>query len=186
MGPCPKCKYGRLIKSGPGYRCLNRNANRADCRGFVRDPFRNVTRVPEELKILFNFLMVYEFTCRDAPKNELAKKTKNEKPPVLNYLNFVVLGYEPDERREICGVIASLGGRVVEKVKRSVIAVVTTKKELESRSQTILQAEECRVYMVPRDYISAVKNMKDPEEAKEIISKYDMSSWGLDVLRDLQ
>lgn len=179
LSKCPKCKRGKLTYHPGGYHCSGKFSTYSNCNAVITNPIRTPVQVPEDLKILFTFLMTYEFIPRTPQENQ--EKQKNKKNLPLNYLNFNIIGFDNEEEAEITNEIVELGGRCVRHIKRSVYAIFTKKEELEKRSPEIVKAEACRIFMVSRDYLTAVKGMKHVEEAKEIIKKFDLSPWGADV-----
>lgn len=110
------------------------------------------------------------------------RKKKNYNNGPLDYLNFVVLGFPPNDESVICKRIKKLGGRVVPRIKRSVLAIVSTKEELERNGIQITEAKHCQIYVVSRDFIAAITDSMDKETVLEIINKYDMSHWGAEVI----
>lgn len=186
---CPSCRRGSLTPTNFGYQCTGLKNSWSKCNFVVKEPIRTPVAIPEELKILYNFLMLYDYVPKQRQISELPIESSEvsvyKKNEPLKTLNFAVIGFPPDDETRICKQIKYLGGRVVSHVKRSVLAVVTIKEEFQKHGKLLTDAQICQVYVVPKDFITDMANVNDKETVLEQIKKYDFSDWGSEVSKTL-
>lgn len=56
LAKCPACGRGDLTSSDMGYQCSS-----SRCTFVIEEPLRTPVSIPEDLKTLFDFLMVYDY-----------------------------------------------------------------------------------------------------------------------------
>lgn len=65
FGKCSECSRGQIYYTNNGYRCHGFSGAWGKCTAVYKEVIMNPVIIPEELKILFNFLMVYDYVPRN-------------------------------------------------------------------------------------------------------------------------
>lgn len=99
-------------------------------------------------------------------------------PPLYN-MEFVIVGKYEGTKDELKKKIARLGGKVVTKISKSVMAVISTAEEVEKKGARIREAEAAEVHVVPEDFLDKAKEYSD--RIPELVTKKSICSWGTDV-----
>lgn len=103
---------------------------------------------------------------------------KREKPPLYD-MEFVILGYTKDEKDELKSKITKLGGKVVTKISRSVMAVIARESDVENNSSRVEQAQVEDVHVVSKDFVDEAK--ENSGKIPDLVIKKSICSWGSDV-----
>lgn len=102
---------------------------------------------------------------------------KRDKPPLYE-MEFVILGYSSKEKDHIKKQILSMGGKVVTKIKNSVMAVISTAEEVEKMNSRIQEAETEQIQVVSKEFL---EEAKDYDKIPDLVIKKSICNWGSNV-----
>lgn len=108
-------------------------------------------------------------------------KVKRELPP-LYYMEFVILGYAKDDKEGLKKKIQQLGGKVVTKISRSVMAVIARESDVEGMGSRIEQARIEDVHVVSKDFVDEAKD--NVGKIPDLVVKKSICTWGSDVSKN--
>ncbi|XP_050310535.1 poly [ADP-ribose] polymerase [Anthonomus grandis grandis] len=193
LEPCNECKDGQLVFNKLGYTCTGNISEWAKCTNVTKDPKRSKFRVPSDLKEEVSWLKTYKYVPRkrvikDANPTKIVKKEiKDEvdgKPkvtralPALYDMQFVILGTPERGKDVLKGEIQALGGKVITKISKSVMAVISDKSMVENMGSRIKEAESEQVHVVSEDFIDEAKDQSG--KIPDLIIKKSICNWGSD------
>lgn len=104
-------------------------------------------------------------------------KVEREKPPLM-YMNFVILNTSKN-KETLKNEIAKFGGKVVTKISKSVMAVISKPEYVEKMGSRIREAEVNDIHVVSEDFVDEAKNYSG--RIPELVIKKSICSWGSDV-----
>lgn len=95
-------------------------------------------------------------------------------------MHFVILGKPARGKDELKKQIAKLGGKVITKINKEVMAVFATKEDVEKMGSRMTEVQEHEVHVVPEEFVDRVPkfNGRIPELIKEVT----VCDWGSDVI----
>ncbi|KAJ8919846.1 hypothetical protein NQ315_006375 [Exocentrus adspersus] len=185
--PCPKCKTGQLVFNKIGYVCTGNITEWTKCPNVEKEPKRKAFAVPANYKKQFPFLKSYKYVPRTrvirevhstaALKEEAEPKVKRALPPLYN-MEFVILGNPSRSKDEIKKQVASMGGKVVTKLKDTTMAVISTAEEVEKMGARMKEAERFQIHVVPEDFLDEAKD--NVGKIPDLIIKKSLCNWGTD------
>lgn len=188
--PCKECNDCYFVFSKTGYLCHGNLTEWSKCNSLVKEPERKPFIIPDEYKEL-NCFKNYKFVKRTrvikevnptfaVKKDEVDGKPKIERErPALYEMEFVILGNNIKDKNEIKKKIAKLGGKVVTKISKSVMAVISTPEEVEKLGSRMQEAESEGIHVVPVDFLDEAANKKF-EQIPELVVKKSICGWGTD------
>lgn len=94
-------------------------------------------------------------------------------------MEFVILGYKQEEKDELKKKITKLGGKVVTKISRSVMAVIARESDVENMGSRMEQVQVEDVHVVSKDFLDEAKDHAG--KISELVKKKSICSWGSDV-----
>lgn len=97
-------------------------------------------------------------------------------------MEIVILGHK-DEKDALKKKITTLGGKVVTKIQKSVMAVIATKDDVEKMGSRISDAQSEDVHVVSKDFLDEAKDYVG--KIPELVVKKSICNWGTDVSRYL-
>lgn len=103
---------------------------------------------------------------------------KRELPPLYD-MEFVIVGHPPRSKDEIKKQVASMGGKVITKISKSVMAVISTEEEVEKMGARMRDVENCEIHVVPVEFLDEAKD--NAGKIPDLIIKKSLCSWGTDV-----
>lgn len=94
-------------------------------------------------------------------------------------MEFVILGHPKQGKDELKNKIAALGGKVVTKIQRSVMAVIASKADVEKMGSRITEAQAEDVHVVSEDFVDEAKDYTG--KIPELVLKKNICTWGSNV-----
>ncbi|XP_018335477.1 poly [ADP-ribose] polymerase [Agrilus planipennis] len=196
--PCEKCK-GQLIFHKYGYICTGDLTEWAKCTNFVKIPKRKKCVIPNNLKKEYSFLKKYKYkkmdravkeglpasstiVKKDEKEGDHLPKVSREKPPLYN-MEFVLLGNLSKNKDDLKKSITLLGGKVVTKISKTVMAVISTPEEVAKESSRINQAQDADIQVVSEDFLEEAKS--NTGKIPELVLKKSICNWGSDPSKRL-
>ncbi|XP_076264902.1 poly-(ADP-ribose) polymerase [Rhynchophorus ferrugineus] len=193
LEPCSECKDGQLTFTKGGYICKGNVNEWVKCQTITKDPKRTKFKIPKHLTEEFSFLKKYKYKPRNriikdfnptvAIKKEV-KEEENGEPkvkralPPLYEMEFVILGQPIRGKDVLKKEIQALGGKVVTKIKNTVMAVIANKDMVENMGSRIQEAESEQIQVVSEDFIDEAKNYTG--KIPELIMQKSICNWGSD------
>lgn len=104
-------------------------------------------------------------------------KVERQRPPLYN-MEMVILGHK-DEKDALKKKITSMGGKVVTKIQKSVMAVIATKDDVEKMGARVSEAQTEDVHVVSKDFLDEAKDYVG--KIPELVVKKSICNWGTDV-----
>lgn len=99
--------------------------------------------------------------------------------PALYDMEFVVVGYPPRTKDEIKKQVTALGGKVITKISKAVMAVISTAEEVEKLGARMREVETCEIHVVPVEFLDEAK--ENVGKIPDLIIKKSLCNWGADV-----
>lgn len=93
-------------------------------------------------------------------------------------MEFVIIGSK-QMKDDLKKKIVSMGGKVVTKIKRSVMAVISSEADVEKMGARISEAQMEDVHVVSADFVDEAKDYAG--KIPELVLKKNICSWGSDV-----
>lgn len=193
LKPCTECKEGQLSFSKMGYVCHGHMSEWAKCSNLTKDPARTKFVVPKDLKEEYPFLKKYKYVARKRlikdvnPTVPVKKEVKDEvdgQPKVVRALpafydmEFVILG-QPERGKDVLKKqIQALGGKVVTKIRNTVMAVFADQEMVDNHGARIREAETEQVQVVPEEFVDEAKN--NAGNIPYLILEKSICNWGSD------
>ncbi|KAF5305635.1 hypothetical protein FQR65_LT07716 [Abscondita terminalis] len=190
---CTECKMGQFRLDKLGYVCHGNVTEWSKCNYVTKEPPRAPFKVPKELAEQYSFLKKYKYVRRtrifkDVKPSVSAMKVKKEEenggpkiqrdtPPLYN-MEFVIVGKLDVDKNELKKLITKLGGKVVTKIKETVMAVISTEAEVEKMGSRISEAQSAEVHVVPLTFLDEATEHNG--RIPELITKKSICSWGSD------
>lgn len=190
--PCDECKGGQFVFDKCGYVCHGNITEWSKCNFTTKEPKRAPFKVPKDLAEEHSFLKKYKYV----PRSRLIKdvkpssaaivkkeeenggpKVQREVPPLYN-MEFVIVGKVKTDKSELKKQIVTLGGKVVTKIKRSVMAVISTEADVEKMGSRISEAQLEDIHVVPESFLDEAKEHKG--RIPELVKTKSICSWGSD------
>ncbi|XP_071962763.1 poly [ADP-ribose] polymerase 1-like isoform X2 [Antedon mediterranea] len=187
---CSECKVGQVVvgSSGYGYHCTGNISSWTKCQFKSQTAKRGTWNIPEDLKD-FEYLNTFKFKpfnkgvrvfpvepVRSAKPSASITSIKMEAELPLQNAKLVLGSKLSKPVKELKKAIALLGGTVTTKVDATVACVVATKKEAESKTKKIKDAEAHNVHVVSEEFLEDVKS----GGAALMITKHSICNWGSD------
>lgn len=187
---CPTCK-GQFVFNKSSYMCDGNLSEWVKCENIVREPPRQVCRIPKALLEKYKFLdRKYKVQTRAvrfvAPTAVFAAVKKEEdltdgpkiqrERPKLHNMEFAVIG-RIDGRTELKEAIQKLGGKLVTRVHEKLTAVVSTEKEVEKMSEKMEEVKSLGIQVLRPSFVEELDKMG----AIEYIKTKTICDWGTDV-----
>lgn len=94
-------------------------------------------------------------------------------------MEFVIIGFVKDEKEELKEKIKKMGGKVVTKISRSVMAVIARESDVENLGSRMEQARVEDVHVVSKDFVDEAKD--NTGKIPDLIIKKNICQWGSDV-----
>ncbi|KAG5892238.1 hypothetical protein JTB14_014609 [Gonioctena quinquepunctata] len=190
--PCKTCNGGQLIFSKLGYTCTGNLTEWTKCTAIVKEPKRKPFKVPDSLKEDYSFLKKYKYVPRTRvvknvlPSNSVSvkKDEDNAEPrvkravPPLYDMEFVILGDPPKGKEAIKKEIIAMGGKVGTKIKKTVMAIISTPDQVEKMNHRMLEAESEQIQIVGEDFLDEAKD--NVGKIPDLIIKKSICNWGSD------
>ncbi|KAK5642118.1 hypothetical protein RI129_008285 [Pyrocoelia pectoralis] len=187
--PCKECN-GQFRFSKNGYECHGNLTEWSKCLTLVKEPPRAPPKIPEELAEQYNFLKKYKYVPRVRivkdfqPKTDVKKeedddtgpKVQRDLPPLYN-MEFVLLGSLLGSK-DLKAKIVKLGGKVVTKIKQTVMAVISTEADVEKMGARMTDAFNADVHVVSESFLDEAPNYVG--RIPELVRDKNICSWGSD------
>ncbi|CAH1792738.1 unnamed protein product [Owenia fusiformis] len=196
LKPCTECKKGQLVYGTGGYKCSGNMTEWTKCLHTTREPQRKPFRVPKEFHDV-EFLKKYKYVERvrafpklTSPSSSQASSSASfdtvdsagaSEKPLFN-MKFVIIGKTSLSKNEITASIAKLGGTVVSKIDKKIVACISTKDEVAKCSKKIQDAKKADVHVISEDFINAVEK----GGALLMIQQHSIASWGSDPMERIE
>ncbi|XP_026729426.1 poly [ADP-ribose] polymerase [Trichoplusia ni] len=189
--PCPECKHGQLVLSTFGYNCTGDISQWTKCTYVTQTPKRVAMVVPKayaEGSIFKRYKPktdVRVFESQPPPqlvflKKEEETKVKKDIPiPPLKNLQFYIYG-KLSNKEEVKKRILKLGGLVVSKLTDTLVAVVSTKKELEKMSEKMQAIKSMDIEVVEETFLDLIEKEGTISKSLEIVKENNIADWGSD------
>ncbi|XP_039968525.1 poly [ADP-ribose] polymerase isoform X1 [Bactrocera neohumeralis] len=194
--PCPQCKSCEILFSKSGYLCNGQLTEWTKCSNILKNPERKPCKVPKSLKEKYAFLSeiknktehrivkynppsiaVVSKNKNGKTENEPTKpKVKRETPPLYN-LKFAYVGPKEAENK-LKTQLNKLGGEIISKLSENIVAVFSSKHEVEHMGSRMKKAKELGIHIIPIDYLDLVES--NPTNAINYISSTTLCDWGTD------
>nr|XP_023025730.1 poly [ADP-ribose] polymerase [Leptinotarsa decemlineata] len=192
LTPCKTCKGGQLVFSKGGYICTGDLTEWTKCTAVSKEPKRKPFKVPESLANEYSFLKKYKYVPRKrvikevVPSNSgvVKKEEDNAEPrvkrelPPLYEMQFVILGNPPKGADVIKKEIISMGGKVITKISKAIMAIISTPEQVEKMNYRMLEAESEDIQVVGEDFLDEAKN--NVGKIPDLIIKKSICNWGSD------
>ncbi|KAF2885557.1 hypothetical protein ILUMI_20625, partial [Ignelater luminosus] len=180
LEPCEVCLEGQLSFDQLGYKCNGNLTEWAVCNTIVKEPRRRIFIVPEELKNKYKFLEEYEYVertrlIRDIKPSLFNTLVKQEDPPLYN-MEFVIIGDMEGKKSEIEKQIISFGGKVITKIKQTIMAVISTPIDVENMSAPIIEAKNANIHVVSPEFLDKTEEYSG--NIPELVLKTSICTWG--------
>lgn len=94
-------------------------------------------------------------------------------------MEFVILGKPRRGKDQIKKEITKLGGKVVTKIKNSVMAIISTTEEVEKNTSRMCEAHDENIHVVSEDFLDCAKDYNG--RIPELVTEKSIASWGSDV-----
>lgn len=91
-------------------------------------------------------------------------------------MEFVIVSKDKDKLKK---KILSMGGKVVNKIKNTVMAVIATQEDVDKMRSKIQEAETEEIQVVSEDFLDEAKS--NAGKIPDLIIKKSICSWGSDV-----
>ncbi|XP_028137799.2 poly [ADP-ribose] polymerase isoform X1 [Diabrotica virgifera virgifera] len=190
--PCDTCK-GQFVYSSTGYVCKSDLTDWAKCNKQVMEPRRKPFMIPDYLN-LEHYSFLKDYKCKPTNRiikvkvstngdkkeedNEYAEpRVKRDLPP-LHEMKFVILGHSDKSKEAITEEVTALGGKIVTKIDKTVMALITTEKEVEKLGSRMQEAESEGIHAVSEDFLKVAKY--NSGKIPDLIIKKSICSWGTD------
>ncbi|CAH2012006.1 unnamed protein product [Acanthoscelides obtectus] len=190
LKPCTVCKGGQLVFNKLGYICTGDLTEWSKCNTITKTPERVPFKVPDDYAEAYSFLKKYKYkpmtrVIREVKPSIVVKKddepdgprVKRELPALYN-MEFVIVGKLSKEKDEIKREITSLGGKVVNKISKSVMAVISTPADVEKMGSKMTDAEAEQIHVVSEDFVDEAKN--NTGKIPDLIIQKSICNWGSD------
>ncbi|XP_072398728.1 poly [ADP-ribose] polymerase [Diabrotica undecimpunctata] len=188
--PCDTCK-GQFVYTSAGYVCKGDLTEWTKCNKTVMEPKRKPFKIPDDLKH-YTFLKSYKYKPRNriikvkVPTNGVKKEKEEENAeprvkrdlPPLYEMKFVIIGNSGKSKEAIKKEVSSLGGKVVTKIDKTVMAIITTEEEVEKLGSRMREAESEGIHAVSEDFLKEAKD--NSGKIPDLIIKKSICSWGTD------
>lgn len=190
---CNECKdeERQFYYTAEGYKCTGNLTEWTKCMNITKVPKRKAFKIPKEFHDV-PFFKNYKFVKRErafphvsvssssgimsSSSNGVNGIGSSEKP--LKDMRFVIQGKLTKSKASLTELISTLGGVVVPKVTKQVVAVITNKAEVEKKSTTIRDAEQNDIHVVSEDVLDLCTKGKS---LVKLITECSLASWGSDV-----
>lgn len=103
--------------------------------------------------------------------------------PALYGMEFVIIGRLKQNKDDIKKKITTMGGKVVTKIKRSVMAIISTEADVEKMGSRISEAQMEDIHVVSEDFLDEAKDYVG--KIPELVLKKNICSWGSDVSENI-
>uniref|UniRef100_A0A1Y1KWX6 Poly [ADP-ribose] polymerase n=1 Tax=Photinus pyralis TaxID=7054 RepID=A0A1Y1KWX6_PHOPY len=188
--PCKECEGGQFVFCNNGYECHGNLSEWSKCLKLVKEPPRTAFKVPAELAEEYSFLKTYKYVPRTRAvkdlkptasvkkdeENDTGPKVQRALPPLYN-MEFVLLGALQGSK-ELKAQISKLGGKVVTKIKETVMAVISTEADVEKMGARMTEASTVGIQVVPEEFLDEAPNYVG--RIPELVLAKNISSWGSD------
>lgn len=94
-------------------------------------------------------------------------------------MQFVILGKLQRDKEELKRQITKLGGKVTTKISETVMAVISTKDEVEKLGSRMATVEDEKIHVVPEEFVDEAPNHTG--KIPELIVAKSLCDWGSDV-----
>lgn len=94
-------------------------------------------------------------------------------------MEFVILGFTAKDKEKIKKDLISLGAKVITKISKSVMAVISTEEEVEKMNARMTSVKDEDVHVVSEKFIKSAK--KYIGKIPELVKKTSICDWGSDV-----
>ncbi|KAF5303926.1 hypothetical protein FQA39_LY01711 [Lamprigera yunnana] len=188
--PCEECKNGQFVFEKVGYICHGNITEWSKCIVTTNSPKRAAFVVPEELKEEYVFLKKYKYVPRERvikdvklppqvkkEEESIAPKIQRDVPPLYD-MEFVLIGKLTTDKGELKKKISKFGGKVVTKIKSTVMAVISTEADVEAMSSRITEARGADIHVVPETFLDEVTEYAG--RIPDLVTKKSICSWGSD------
>ncbi|CAH0546205.1 unnamed protein product [Brassicogethes aeneus] len=193
--PCAVCK-GQLVYSREGYKCHGDLTEWTKCTNIVKEPKRAALPIPPELKQAYPFLKKYKYVpttrvIKDFnPTNSVKKmdevdappKVQREKPPLYE-MEFVLINFGSNHKAELKDKIVKMGGKVVTKIQKSVMAVIASQETVDKMGSRIQEAESAQVHVVDESLVHEAPD--NVGKIPDLVIKKSICNWGSDPSKRL-
>lgn len=95
-------------------------------------------------------------------------------------MQFVILGKPTRGKDELKKQILKLGGKVITKISKDVMAVFATKEDVEKMGSRMMDVKEQDVHVVPEEFVDEASKYNG--RIPELIKEKTISDWGSDVI----
>ncbi|XP_022914189.2 poly [ADP-ribose] polymerase [Onthophagus taurus] len=190
LEPCKECGDGQFVYSKIGYVCNGDKTEWTKCNFTTKEPARKKFVVPKEMKEEYPFLKKYKYVKRTRIIKDVAPSTAVKKEdevdsgpkverakPALYEMKFVILKVNGDKQK-IKNEITKLGGKIVTKIDKSIMAVISTEEEVERMGSRIAESQTEDIQVVSEKFLDEVPNYLD--RIPELIKTTCICSWGSD------
>lgn len=99
--------------------------------------------------------------------------------PALYEMQFVILGKLTRGKDQAKKQIQQLGGKLETKLSDTILAVISTKNEVEKLNDRMEQAQDLKIHVVSEDFIDEAKD--NAGKITDLILKKSICDWGSDV-----
>jgi len=186
---CPECPDGQFYFSAEGYKCTGNMTEWTKCMNVTKVPKRKAFKIPKEFHDV-PFLKSYKYVKRERAFPQVSVSStsgivsssmdsvdgRSEKP--LQDLKFVIQGKLSKSKAELTELITKLGGAVVPKVDKRVVAVISNKVEVEKNGSTMKQAKQQEVHVVSDDVLELCQTGKP---LATLVTECSLADWGADI-----
>lgn len=101
------------------------------------------------------------------------------KLPALYDMEFVIVGKLTRGREQAKKQIQQLGGKLDTKLSDTILAVISTKNEVEKMNERMEQTKDLKIHVVSEDFIDEAKD--NTGKITDLILKKSICDWGSDV-----
>nr|CAI5827669.1 unnamed protein product [Callosobruchus analis] len=195
LKPCMVCNGGQLVFNKLGYICTGDLTEWSKCNTIVKTPEREPFKVPSDYAEAYAFLKKYKYkpmtrVIKEVKPTAAVKKTdETDGPrvkrelPVLYNMEFVIVGKPSKGKDEIKREITSLGGKVVNKFSKNVMAVISTPADVEKMGSKMMEAEAEQIHVVSEDFVDEAKN--NTGKIPDLVVQKSICNWGSDPSKRL-
>ncbi|XP_037299289.1 poly [ADP-ribose] polymerase [Manduca sexta] len=191
LKPCPECDKGQLVLNTLSYKCTGDISEWTKCSYTTQNPERKALKIPTEFKEmpvfrkfkpktdvrLFHAAPRPNVIVKDEPTTSVKKETVI--PPLKN-LQFFLYG-KLKNKEEVKKRILKLGGNVVSKLSETIVAVVSTKKDVESNTAKMEDIQSKDIGVVEASFLDSIDSEKGTIAASlQIIKENNIADWGSD------
>ncbi|KAH9512499.1 Poly [ADP-ribose] polymerase 1, partial [Bulinus truncatus] len=186
---CTECKTGQLYYTAEGYACSGNLTEWTKCMNVTKRVKRRAFKIPTEFHDV-PFLKNYKYVKRErvfpmvsvSAKSGIVSSSLDAvdgviKSKPLKDLMFVIGGKLKRSKAELTKEITELGGVLVSKVDKKVVAVISTKGDVEKKTKPVKEAELNEVHVVAEDFLADCKG----GDISQLIAKHSIAPWGSDL-----